>query len=357
MTDYYAIRWDVGAYDTTPSSVAELNTLRQPEFHGRAPWYATVQDTNSLAITSTQATMNQEIAFANAAGITGWAFLRYINISSPTLGGDAVTRFQASGVKGPLKYVSMEQNGTLGTTATYHTGGLANRLRNEMLQSYYGTVSVGAVTRPLMFYLYDPATLAANYTNLAGLKTVLDYVRAGCIAVGLNTPYIVLLYFDVSGGPDDVATIATALGADAIGNYLPFRPYNYNGTYQDVRDAAVAYWAAQRTRAIAGSHGLVPTAMTGWNPAPRLQMPVPWEASIGQRSWVGHKKVFAFPTDAELAAHIGQVKSFIAANPTECEANTALIYAWNEHGEAGRVLCPSRENPTGTWLDDVAAAL
>lgn len=213
MPDFYAIRWDVGAYDTTSASVAELNTLRQPEFHSRAPFFATVQDTNSLSVTATQATMDQEIGFANAAGLAGWAFLRYVNITSPILGGAALTQFAASAVKGSLKFVSIEQNGTLGTTATHTT--LANRLVSEMQLSYYGRVTVATVSRPLMFYLYDAGTLAANYTNDAGLATVLTYVRSRAAFVGLPNPYIVAMFIDGRTAAAAQAT-ATAIGANAI---------------------------------------------------------------------------------------------------------------------------------------------
>jgi hypothetical protein len=352
MPSFYAIRWDVGAYDTTPASVAELNTLRQPEFHNRAPFFATVQETNSLAVTATQATMNQEIAFALAGGLTGWAYLRYDNITSPVLGGTALSLFVSSTSKGALKFVSIEQNGTLGTSATYT--GLVNRLRNEMGQAWYGTVTVAGTVRPLMFYLYDAGTLAANYTNDAGLKTVLDFLRAQCIAIGLNTPYIVAMFIDGRTAAAAQAT-ATAIGADAITTYLPIRPYNLDGAYSDLRTAALGEWAAY---AAAGK--MIPTCTTGWNPAPRLQMPVPWEAGSAdrpQRSWVGHRKVFALPTDAQLGAHIGEATTFIAANASACESGVALVYAWNEHGENGRPVCPDRGNPTGTWLDDMAAAV
>ncbi len=352
MPSFYAIRWDVGAYGTDPSSVAEFNTLRQPEFHNRAPFFATVQDTNSLAITATQATVDQEIGFALAGGLSGWAFLRYINITSPILGGSALTAYTNSAVKGALKFVSIEQNGTLGTTATYNT--LAQRLPLEMQLSYYGRVTVAAVSRPLMFYLYDAGTLAANYTNDAGLATVLTFIRTRCAAISVPNPYIVAMFIDGRTAAAAQAT-ATAIGADAITTYLPIRPYNLDGAYSDLRTAALGEWA---TYAAAGK--MIPTCITGWNPAPRLQMPVPWEAGSAdrpQRSWVGHRKVFALPTDAQLAAHIGEAKTFIAANASACESDVALVYAWNEHGESGRPLCPDLGNPTGTWLDDVAAAV
>ena len=350
MPGYYAIRWPVGGYGKTESDLAENNTLRQPEFHGRAPFYATQTDGgNNLSIVATQTTMNQEIGFANAAGITGWAFLRYLNVS-PGLGEGAVALYKASTSKGALKFVSMEQCGSLGSMADYTT--LVPRLVAEMGLSYYGRVTIASVSRPLLLFFYEPADLSRVGGSLANLKTQIDLVRSQAVSAGHGNPYIVVCYWS----PSIAHAAKTTLAADAISSYVPARPYTYNGPYSEVRTAAQAHWAGQ----LATGSKMLPTALTGWSPLPRLQRPVPWEAQSGfrpQRSFQGHNCGFAFPTDAQLAAHIGEAKTFIAANTSACEADTALIYAWDEFGEAGRVLCPSRENPTGTWIDNVAAAI
>lgn len=345
MASFYAIRWPVGGYGTASADIAENNTLRQPEFHGRAPWYATQTDGgNNLSIVATQATMNQEVAFANAASLTGWAFLRYINVD-PALGESAVALFKTVPTKGALKMISMEQAGTLGTMANYTT--LGARLITEMALSYYGKVTIASVSRPLLLWFHEPADVSRVGT-LANIKTQLDWVRAQAIAGGLGNPYIVVLYWD----PTIAASVKTTLGADAISSYVPLRPYALNGTYQNVRDAAMTHWANQ----LATGAKMLPTALTGWSPLPRIQRPVPWETSY-QKSFVGHTNGFAFPLDAELAGHIIDARAFLSTNASACEADTALIYAWDEFGEAGRVLCPSRDNPTGTWLDNVALAV
>jgi hypothetical protein len=345
MPSYYAIRWPVGGYGTTDSDIAENNTLRQPEFHGRAPFFATQTDGgNNLSIIATQATMDQEIGFANAAGITGWAFLRYLNITTG-LGEGAVALYKASTSKGALKFTSMEQLGSLGNMSTYTS--LVPRLVAEMGLSYYGRVTIGGTSRPLLLLYYEAADIG-RVGSLANWKTQIDLVKSQAVSAGHGNPYVVVLHWD----PATANSVRTTLAADAISSYVPARPYSYNGPYSDVRTAAMAHWAAQ----LATGAKMLPTALTGWSPLPRIQRPVSWETSF-RKSFAGHNCGFAFPTDAQLAAHIGEAKTFIAANASACEANTALIYAWDEFGEAGRVLCPSRENPTGTWLDDVAAAL
>jgi hypothetical protein len=235
MPSYYAIRWDVGAYDEASASIAEVNTLRQPEFHGRAPWFAVQTDGgNSLSIVANQATMNQEVVYANSMGLTGWAFLRYINVD-PVLGESALTLFKAVPSKGALKWVSMEQAGTLGTMATYTS--LGQRLIAELGLSYYGRVTVASVSRPLLYFFYEPADVGRVGT-LANIATQLAWVRSESIAAGHGNPYIVVLYWNL----DVLPGVRATLGADAIGAYVPFRPYRYLGPYSDVRAAALDYW-------------------------------------------------------------------------------------------------------------------
>jgi hypothetical protein len=46
------------------------------------------------------------------------------------------------------------------------------------------------------------------------------------------------------------------------------------------------------------------------------------------------------PILGELAAHLTGAFDYVAAHPERCEANTVIMYAWNEHSEGG-FLCPS----------------
>ena len=63
----------------------------------------------------------------------------------------------------------------------------------------------------------------------------------------------------------------------------------------------------------------------------------------------------------DLAARVKAALDFVAANPKDCEAQTVIMYSWNEHSEGGG-LCPTmgkppKYEPVTTWLDEVAGAL
>ena len=62
-----------------------------------------------------------------------------------------------------------------------------------------------------------------------------------------------------------------------------------------------------------------------------------------------------------MAARVKAAFDFVAAHPKDCEAQTVIMYSWNEHSEGGG-LCPTmgrppRYEPVTTWLDEVAGAL
>jgi hypothetical protein len=50
------------------------------------------------------------------------------------------------------------------------------------------------------------------------------------------------------------------------------------------------------------------------------------------------------PAPGELTAHLYGAFDYVVKNPAKCEANTVIMYAWNEHSEGG-FLCPTMGDP------------
>lgn len=328
---FCAIRWDayysaaVGA-----PAVATLAGLSDPDYQSRAPFFATQRGTGLLRYDYTQATMDQEITAALAGNVKCWAFLRYITreVSEPGME-NGLALYQSSTNRGAMKWASMDQSNTLGSTGAYATQ--VARLVAEMGQAHYQTVGAN---RPL-FFLYNLASdLAARWGGSnANLKTALDAIRSGAIAAGRGNPYIVL----VNSGATSSATIKTALGCDAISDYAGPVPDTLGAAYSTLDTAVQAYWAAYAALA-----ETVPICTLGWSRAPRIQRPVPWERT-SQRPYFGLRRSF-LPTSSELAAHVQAAVAFVDAHPTECPERVILAYAWNEHDEGGW-LCPTRGDP------------
>jgi hypothetical protein len=72
--------------------------------------------------------------------------------------------------------------------------------------------------------------------------------------------------------------------------------------------------------------------MAGWDNRP-LQGDA-WRKLYPQ----GHGPWYAAPKPEELASHLSAALKWNAQNAASAEANTALIYAWNESGEGGWLL-------------------
>jgi hypothetical protein len=77
---------------------------------------------------------------------------------------------------------------------------------------------------------------------------------------------------------------------------------------------------------------------TGWDPRPRYEHPVPW-TNIGPEHYLQ-------PTTQELQDFFKSSIQFTCAHKNVTEAQTILVYAWNECSENGASLIPNLGNGT-----------
>lgn len=304
-----AIRWD-GVYQNGTVETQEVGYLSPNQYHFRAPWWSTA-GSNTIAFAGSQATLDAEIDYAAAAGIY-WAFFRYAV-------GDAMNTawnfFQASSKRATMPYCLFW--GAYGYFSTEVGNNLANII-TFLSQPNYVTVLGG---RPLI-YIYNDG----NGTSAAAAVATL---RSACLTAGLLNPYIV----GCNGNPiSGAVAIKTANNLDAISFYAI--QFNDTSTYDLLCSKVADYWK----QTLAASE-MIPTAMTGWNPAPRGQ-PGNTDYAIA----------------AQLSAHAQAAIDFSAAN---CPSKAVLAYAWNEHSEGG-YICPLYVDGTAadhSRLDAFAAPL
>lgn len=77
----------------------------------------------------------------------------------------------------------------------------------------------------------------------------------------------------------------------------------------------------------------IPLATSGRYQLPRIKTGVSW---TGDYNWQYTRK----GTPAEIAQGVSQTLTWVKENPEATDANTILIYGWNEHDEGG-YLCPT----------------
>ncbi len=82
----------------------------------------------------------------------------------------------------------------------------------------------------------------------------------------------------------------------------------------------------------------IPLVPTGWDPRPRAENPVPWTDEGPEH--------FLQPTAEELQSLVTSSIQLTCANKTTIDAQTVLVYAWNESSENGACLIPSLGNGT-----------
>ena len=103
----------------------------------------------------------------------------------------------------------------------------------------------------------------------------------------------------------------------------------------------------------------VPLVSFGWDPRPRVDNPVPWTKYTDSN----HYRAAEPP---QLAEHLKEALDWTAAHPAATEANSVLVYAWNENDEGGWLIPTlkpdgqadtARVEAVGRMLGDWHAAL
>jgi hypothetical protein len=198
--------------------------------------------------------------------------------------------------------------------------------------------------------LYDGGTYSTYLfdfwgNNSANVATAIANFRTSVEAAGLQNPYIVWV--------DGNATIAAAVGADAVSNYIPnFGAAAIANPWSNVASSISSYWTSLGNAASSTGIQTVPIAATGWDTRPRKQNIVSWEAA-GAKPYASLDVYDVLPTPTQFAAELQNAVSYVTANPTLVPSKVILIYAWDECDEGGNCLIP-HYNPANPGAPDTS---
>lgn len=353
------IRWDAwnqvnGHYDAVSECVQIA--LAPEKYQYRLPFYAQVLSPTNISFNANvQAIMDQEILYAEHAGIDYWVFDTYCRYGPNCSTSSPFCHQYAQ--PGQTSEGYCPQNPTYGRELYLNSAHVAKINFTIMLlgspacdldmqedyivtmqSPHYHTVMGG---RPLvyMFQFSDgEANACAGGWNES--RVVFDAFRQKAIAAGLSNPYMVLMDFSVS----TVETHAQWLGFDAISTYaLPGGNNDGVPMSQQIQSAQSWWQQAADTK-----FPFVPIAPTGWDPRPRSDHPCPC-VNEGPAHFVQ-------ATSKEVAELVTSALDFTCANPKGAEAQTIIVYAWNESSENGAALIPSLGNHT-MYVDALAKIL
>ncbi len=305
-----AIRWDAWVGDLNTDGVGAAyvglqveRSLGPDKYHFRLPFYGVEIETDSVqARALSQTVISQEIAYAKNAGIDYWAFVYYPDNSGLD---SARTLYDGNTNKSDVKYCYI-----LGASSVPSFSWLVTKFSESNYQKVLNN-------RPLL-YIFGGAS---GYTS-----TMITNLRNLATSAGLGSPYIVVMDANSSNASSSLASI----GADAISAYV--ETGSGGGSYSSLVSAENINWNSHKTT----GRKVVPWVTAGWDTRPRYDNPVSW-GTVGVNDWI------QTATAVEVADHLSDGINWIGDYPSSADANTLLIYAWNEFDEGGWI-CPTLFN-------------
>ena len=347
MTTFGAIRWDATYAEVGDAETNMENNLSPAEFQLRAPFWARSVATNLVRFDSSRATMEAEIERAVEAGIDYWAFLLYNRSigENPTSMMNGYDLFQQAGNKGDINWCMIRQSNDWGSTGNY-----AAKVAEAVAQVQQSNDQKVLTNRPLVFG-FNANDGRTDYWggSFVNFKAAIDAFRAAVQVAGLGNPYVVAMSSESAAL---AGTDKTGIGADAAAMYSVSIQTTLTQPFSTLQTYVTG---TSRPNLVTAATKIIPTVVGGSDRRPRIKRPVYWEAA-SQRPFFGLNRYTVPPTPSEMQAAVEDALTYVASNPSTCEADTVICYAWNEFDEGG-YLCPTLGDPAGALLDAVAAAL
>jgi hypothetical protein len=180
--------------------------------------------------------------------------------------------------------------------------------------------------RPLLYLLcHGDEHILNQWGSVDAFSAVVDALREGAAARGLDDPYIVVTWFHAT----EAEAIRSAIGADALSAYAVPGGTPEGAPFAQSQAQALGYWEAMAAEA-----PMIPIVSFGWDQRPRVDNPPPWVPNPTPH----HYELF---TPQQCAQALEAALDWMAAHPEATPADAVLCYAWNENDEGGW-LCPTR---------------
>ncbi len=308
-----AIRWDGWHSNRSQVGLVVENTLGPREYHFRLPFYAKIIDDGHVQIDGTaQEIVDREIDYAAAAGLDYWGFVTYDPKDALSLG---LQRYLQSKKRNKINFCLVTEYGRWRNPAFVER--IADMMRSPSYQKVLGN-------RSLLYLGFVRADTLQEPRQIEAFRRVVDGLRERVVNQGLEQPYIVLMDFS----PEQGRKWAEAFGADALSSYA-IAPGGGTLPYARLAESAEKFWDQCKAQ----NKQVVPIIMTGWDRRPRIARPHPWEP--WQKPGVGMDNYYEQARPEEIAAHTENAVKWIKTHRAAAEAQTAIIYAWNEFDEGG----------------------
>lgn len=363
------IRWDMYTGHPYTTQKQEFGFLKPEQYHWRAPFFVrrTGNPEAPLAFNPAysqdlyQQAMEQEIEFAASAGIDYWAFGYEAH---PPAGErrclrDALDAYLASPRRDRLHFCVIVNCPAVAKVAYYEPPKVRHteeEIAKDWADNYVADIDALAKLptyqrvlrdRPLI-YLYQPEFLGEGRRQTPAptprVERCLRELRGRLMEARVGNPY-------VAGMINPQSKECESLYDKGLLDCVTLYHQRYAGT--NLRYGTL--WGFIKGHTLFGTFKrpdlkVIPPTMSGANGVPRYKE----GGAFPMWDWTE-------PAPGELTAHLFGAFDYVAANPAKCEANTVIMYAWNEHSEGG-FLCPTMGDPPDyhpvtRQLDELAEAL
>ncbi len=349
------IRWDMYSGHPYTTQKQEFGFLKPEKHHWRAPFFVRRTGDPEAPLTFNpnylpepiQEATDAEIAFAASGGVDYWAFGhhgRHQQVRRALR--DGLEAYLRSPLKPQINFCLIANAAAMGSAEFWEPASVVHT-ETEILEDWrqYVEEYIELMHEPTyqrvlgdrpLLCIYQPSLLGQGQRKepaaLTLVQEAIDHLRNRLQQSGAGNPYLV-------GMVNSRLEIWRTLVADGLLDAVSLYHYRYGvqGATEPIPYADL--WPAIRRDVLDGLLGqpdlrVVPILMSGANWMPRAEKS---PETFPAWDW-------AEPLPGDLARHVTAGLDYVASHPAKCEANMAIMYAWNEHSEGG-FLCPLMGDP------------
>ena len=315
-----AIRWDAWHGKDGKVGLAVEQSLSPLKWHSRVPFCGRILAPNRVEIEcDSPSVMDQELRYAQQAGLSFWAFLAYDEDDPMSL---SYKYYRASPYKRGIHFAFIAQFPRWGGREAYAARN--RRFIEAMKDPAYQRVKGN---RPLLFvFKIQEDLLQKEWRGAAGFQKAIAQLREEAIKAGVGNPFIVVMDFN----PERAKRLADTFGFDAISTYATHTDKR-GAPYSELMKHDRRYW--ERSKRTGAS--VVPIVMAGWDDRPRATSPAPWQRKRMDKLGAVY---FAPARPDAIAAHVREAIDWTVQQAGAKGSNPIIIYAWNENDEGGWLI-------------------
>ena len=309
-----AINWDCSLPSNTYFGYHQTRTLSPQKYRSITPFYADVLGENKIDYhTRTQEEYDQELRFAIKAGIDYFSYVFY-----PTQGSKAHIPTAPSDCSHKVYELNYARRMHQSSKLRHKIGIAAIMGSHPFAEDDY--LELAALLKEPYYEKINGRPIVYLFRRIK--KEDIEGVRSAVAKIGGADPLFIVMFNHLPIPEDADLSLVDGISA-------------YACTRGEGEDYATLLSGAMKDNEGRAQHCAltIPLFTTGWNPAPRLDIPSPW-VHYKQKNYAHTATPYELCRGGEEFAH------WIKDSLKDRFAGHIMIFAWNEFEEGGWI-CPT----------------